>query len=221
MKRLFAAFIAFLLLGLAFAPAQAHEAHRKNMSDAEMAAAKETEEEAAEPVKEVASTSQIVDEGAHDTAAHGEINDEHKSPESTSVMDFLGNLHPALVHFPIALFLAAGLAEFILAMRPASGMEPTVRFLVYTGAAGGLAATMLGWLAGGMRMSDRSETLGFHRWTGTGIAVAGLLAALLLFRGKDNRLLFRLLLVGIATALVFQGYWGAEMSLGPNHMGMS
>jgi uncharacterized membrane protein len=145
---------------------------------------------------------------------------DHSEAAAFHTTDFLGRLHPALVHFPIALFLAAGLAELILFARPASGLEPTVRFLVYVGAAGGLLAALLGWLAAGIRMSDRSETLGLHRWTGTGIALAGILAAAIIYRAKSGRLLIRLILAGIAIALLFQSYWGAEMSLGPNHMNM-
>jgi hypothetical protein len=64
--------------------------------------------------------------------------------------------------------------------------------------------------------------LGLHRWTGTGIAITGILLALLSNAPANSgkRTVFRVGLAAVALAILFQGYWGAEMSLGPNHMGM-
>ncbi len=223
MTKWIAALLLMLIVAVSVNTAYAHEAHRKNMSDAEMAEMKQAAETVHDGRIEASA------EGADSSGAinaqmsvntHGKMMADHRGGAAFSPTDFLGRLHPALVHFPIALFLAAGLAELILFARPASGLEPTVRFLVYTGAAGGVIATFLGWLAGGIRMSDRSETLGLHRWTGTSIAVAGLVAAMLTYRAKPDRTLLRIVIAGIAIALLFQGYWGAEMSMGPNHMGM-
>lgn len=220
-------FLASLLLTLMFVmsvtTAYAHEAHRKDMSDAELAEMKQAADnvhDGATGTSADGADSSDATNGEMSADTHSEMVADHEEGEAFSPTDFLGRLHPALVHFPIALFLAAALAELILFARPASGLEPTVRFLVYTGAAGGILAALLGWLAAGFRMSDRSETLGLHRWTGTGIALAGVVAAIITYRAKPDRMLIRLLLAGLAVALLFQSYWGAEMSLGPNHMNM-
>lgn len=213
----------FASLVLSTGIASAHEAHRKDMSDAEIAEmrqAAETVHDGGVKASAKAADGSGATNGMMPADSHNDMTDDHLEDAVFSPTDFLGRLHPALVHFPIALFLAAGLAELILLARPASGLEPTVRFLIYTGAAGGVIAALLGWLAGGLRMSDRSETLGLHRWTGTGIAVAGLVAAILTYRANSDRTLLRIVIAGIAAALLFQGYWGAEMSMGPNHMGM-
>ncbi len=223
MNRWIAPLLLMLIVTMSLPAAYAHEAHRKDMSDAEIAdmrQAAETVQEGGIEASADRADNSVATDGVMSADSHNEMMDEHLEDAAFSPADFLGRLHPALVHFPIALFLAAALAELILFARPASGLEPTVRFLVYTGAAGGVLATLLGWLAGGIRMSDRSETLGLHRWTGTSIAVAGLVAAILAYRAKPNRTLLRVVIAGIAAALLFQGYWGAEMSMGPNHMGM-
>ncbi|NNC73520.1 MAG: hypothetical protein HKN78_11685 [Sphingomonadaceae bacterium] len=139
------------------------------------------------------------------------------------IVDFLGRLHPFLVHFPIALLLMAALAEFILFLNPAAGLYTTVRFLVWTGAAGSILAGALGWFAAGFRLSDRSEILGLHRWNGTGIAIGTVLLALLVPRPDDvarRRTAFRVLLVGIAGLLLWQGYLGGELVMGPDHLGL-
>ncbi len=223
MSRWLASLMLMLIVTMSLPAASAHEAHRKDMSDAEIAEMKqaaETGHDGGIEVPAAGGNGSSATDGVMSTDSHNEMMDEHLEGLAFSPTDFLGRLHPALVHFPIALFLAAGLAELILFARPASGLEPTVRFLIYTGAGGGVIATVLGWLAGGIRMFDRSETLGLHRWTGTSIAVAGVVAAILVHRAKSDRSLLRIVIAGIAAALLFQGYWGAEMSMGPNHMGM-
>lgn len=223
MSRWISSLLLTLVLAASVNAASAHEAHRKNMSDAEIAEMKMAAETVHNGGREAPADGEdgsVATDGAMSADTHNDLTNDHLEGPVFSPTDFLGRLHPTLVHFPIALFLAAALAEFILFARPASGLEPTVRFLIYTGAAGGMIATLLGWLAGGIRMSDRSETLGLHRWTGTGIAVAGLVAAFLAYGAQSDRILLRVVIAGLAAALLFQGYWGAEMSLGPNHMGM-
>jgi uncharacterized membrane protein len=137
----------------------------------------------------------------------------------TSTGDLLGRLHPVAAHFPIALLLAAALAELALVFRPALGLATTVRFLVAGGALGAVAAATLGWFAGGWRFTDRSETLGLHRWNGTAIALVSVLAWWLAARGK-SRAGLRTALALLAAGLVAQGFLGGEMVFGPNHMGL-
>ena len=57
----------------------------------------------------------------------------------------------------------------------------------------------------------------WHRWTGTGLAVAAPVVAILSMR--TNRWPFRILLLATTLALLAQGYWGGELAHGPNHLG--
>lgn len=197
---------ALLLLA---SPLGAHEAHRQNAPD---------------PVASVSESSPASELGTADvgTPELGSIARETEN-DTPFIVDFLGRLHPFLVHFPIALLLLAALAEFILFLNPAAGLYTTVRFLVWTGAAGGIVAAVLGWFAAGFRLSDRSEILGLHRWNGTGIAIGSLLLAMLIPRPDDvtrRRTAFRVLLAGIAGLLLWQGYLGGELVMGPDHLGL-
>ena len=205
--------VGFFLMIMPITGLQAHEAHRNNEPD---------------PVaKTVSPQTMSADQSSHVPMDTDNPHSEHAhsavSEKGFDLVDFLGRLHPAAVHFPIALFLVAALAELIMIFNPTAGVGSSVRFLVWTGAAGGVVAAGLGWFAGGIRMSDRSEILGLHRWNGTGIAAAGLVLALLSSStpGSAKRTAFRIILAGVSLAILFQGYWGAEMSLGPDHMGLN
>ena len=211
MRSLGSIILAIAMLMAMSGVAQAHEAHRKNMSDEEMALLKA----GAQPEQKTDSSAVLQQANADKPS---EAPSTHQP--SFSIVDFLGRLHPAIVHFPIALFLVAGLAEALLAFRLSTGLETTVRFLVYCGAITGVIAASLGWLAGGMRMSDRSELLGLHRWTGTAIAATGILTAILVAKGK-NRVMFRAALLLLVISIPVQSYWGAEMSLDPDHLGLN
>lgn len=206
--------------------ASAHDGHKNDMSDAEMAqmemqgdaemhgAPSAVREPSAagitEPATATATTQLTAEQALKAKIAENRI---------TSAGDLFGRLHPIAAHFPIALLLMAAIAEFFLFMRPAWGLETTVRFLVSGGAIGAASAAVFGWFAGGWRLEDRSETLALHRWNGTAIAAVAILATWLAFR-PGSRMALRFVIAVLAVALVIQGYHGGEMVFGPNHLGL-
>ncbi len=228
---------ALVVLALLTAPiAFAHEGHRDDMSDAEtilmesdgadhagtMTDDQHVSEHAG--VVPVADEHMLIDQEMPQAPDRARVAEEALQAavaenRATSAGDFLGRLHPFAAHFPLALLLAAVIAEIMFIVRPALGMGVVVRFLVAGGAIGATVAALLGWFAAGWRLTDRSETLGLHRWNGTAIAIASLLATWLAFK-STGRAGLRILLAIISVALLFQGYLGGEMVLGPNHLGI-
>ena len=211
MKLVLSALLAALLFAGPATGAFAHEAHQQDMSDAEMAAIMaSTHGEAAASIEMGATApSETLDGPAVSQAVED---------RSLSLSDVLGRLHPFAAHFPIALLLTAFLAELALLARPALGLETSVRFLVAGGALGATFAAVLGWFAAGWRLTDRSETLGLHRWNGTAIAIVSLIAWWA--ASRPSRTPLRALLALLAAAILYQGYLGGEMVFGPNHLGL-
>ena len=82
----------------------------------------------------------------------------------------------------------------------------------------GVCQAVLGWFAAGWRLTDRSETLGLHRWNGTAIAIVSLIAWWA--ASRPSRTPLRALLALLAAAILYQGYLGGEMVFGPNHLGL-
>lgn len=207
--------------------ATAHKGHKDNMSEAEMVQMEmqeasdmhdedgEAQDDSTSIEKEDPSTEGVAEPMTAEQALDAAVAENRV----TSTGDLVGRLHPMAAHFPVALLLMAALAEFLLVLRPSLGLETTVRFLVAGGATGAVVAALLGWFAAGWRLQDRSETLGIHRWNGTAIAAVSLLSTWLAFR-SGKRTTLRIALAALAVALIIQGYLGAEMVFGPNHLGL-
>lgn len=206
MTRLFHAMAAALVLALAILaqPAAAHggEKHGATKTPVQTetpAASAQDGEELAPP------SSEAQDEPRADS--------EHAS-SSNSV---LTRLHPATVHFPIALLIVAALVEMLAMARSSALLAQAANVMTVAGAAGAAIAALFGWIHTGIWFGG-DATMHWHRWTGTGLALAAPLAALLAFRA--DRGAFRIVIVLIAAALVAQGYWGAELAQGPDHLGL-
>jgi uncharacterized membrane protein/mono/diheme cytochrome c family protein len=96
------------------------------------------------------------------------------SPQSPAVraLRWLGRFHILVVHFPIALLLAAAAGEVWFARGGNRTPAPAVRFCVLLGTAGAVAAAALGWLhAWAGNGAGAPAVLGLHRWLGTATAV--------------------------------------------------
>ncbi len=88
----------------------------------------------------------------------------------------LGRLHPLLVHFPIAMILAAAMVELVLIVRRESTPSTIASFCVWVGTVFACLATWCGWVLG--EETGGGETLELHRWFGVA-ATAVLLAVVL------------------------------------------
>jgi mono/diheme cytochrome c family protein/uncharacterized membrane protein len=131
---------------------------------------------------------------------------------------FLGRYHVITIHFPIALLLAAGLAELLFMRWPARLPAVVARYCLLLGTAGAIVAASLGWLLAGSLAwapEDR-ETLEVHRWFGTAAAACAFLATVMqLLAGPAGdtvrRTAYRCLLLMAVAAVVVAGYYGGVL----------
>jgi uncharacterized membrane protein len=135
-------------------------------------------------------------------------------------MAFIGRLHPLLIHFPIALVIAAAAAESAAAVTADNRWRTVAVGNVRAGAVFALMAAIAGWrlaLAPGI---ETSPLLEWHRWLGTvGAGVA--LAAALATSGAGSRSavevwIYRIALFAAGTLVAVTGHlggllvWGAD-----------
>lgn len=141
----------------------------------------------------------------------------------------IGQLHPLLVHFPIALaLLAAGVLVCTL-LRPSERWRTAVRLLIHSSAAGALLATAAGWVLAGQNFfaGREAQLFDLHSLGGYGVTVA-LVTASLLQLGSGQRaeggtggarvMASHMLVVLAAIGVSGVGYLGGELVHGENHL---
>ena len=138
----------------------------------------------------------------------------------TAVLDALGNFHPVLVHWPVALISAAAVAEAIYMAKKAEWFADAARFMISAGAWMAVPAVAAGFAAASGETFDgeTARTFSIH-WVG-GVAVA-VLAFLAWAMGEGSRrtgqvweqALYRVLLFLAAAGVLVTGWFGGEIDL--------
>lgn len=145
-----------------------------------------------------------------------EISDHDRASQSAGAATVLKNLHPATVHFPIALLLVGAVAEAVAMARGSKVLANAARVMAVAGGAGAFVAAVFGWIHTGLWL-DGDGTMQVHRWMGSALGATGLPIAWLGWSGH-SRTALRVLLFGAAIAVAVQGYLGAELSQGAGHL---
>lgn len=202
--------LAAAVLVIAFAPVEAHKAHQQpgNATSATGVPA-----ESAGPASAAASATRPR------PAATATPSAAVASKQGVMrLIDWIGRLHPIVVHFPLAFFPAALFTALAGRRRPAYGKP--VQFLIVAGGLLAPLAAMLGWLDGGFVLADADRLLRVHRWLGTAIGIGGLaLAAWAIKHPEEDRRPPMLWALGaITAAIIVQGWYGGAMIHGVDHL---
>lgn len=204
-----------LMLALAIsAPAFAHEAHERAAAGPAPAATPT----AAGPeggVMAMSGMAQDMDHGAM-------MADEAPKSMPDRLFRWLGAMHPAAVHFPIALFLVAALLEIAALTLRWPVLTQGTRVIITLAAISAIAAVALGWFAMGLPGKDDVTHLS-HRWLGTSIAALGLLSwwakeHWVRRPGRGRELIYIGLLTLTAAAVVVNGLLGGMLTHGMRHL---
>jgi cyanate permease len=138
------------------------------------------------------------------------------SNDLAHALRWLGRFHVVVIHFPVALLLAASAEELWHHLQRRPDPSPSVRVGVFLGAIGACAAVALGWLHAdfGGYGAAHAEALTLHRWYGTTAAVWALIA--LFLSERDTRLrarsvVFRLVLWVGAIAMGATAHLGGTL----------
>jgi len=166
-------------------------------------------------------TSDHLEAGAapHDHASHSPSN-ELLETAFGRLLFWLGKLHPAAVHFPIAMLLGAAFAELASLRFKPDFFHNAARYSLWIGTLGAVGAALLGWFYGGFRLVDEENLLTLHRWNGTSIALLSVAALWLAERRvsapSTSAIPYRTLLFAVALMVGINGYWGGVMVYGPD-----
>ncbi len=133
---------------------------------------------------------------------------------------FLGRLHPLMVHFPIGLLIVALILEIISWKKKDQSFRSGIYIVLVIGAVGAVLSCFFGLLL--KNQNDYSDnTLTIHQWTGIATAVLAL-AALYFFKRSENnaRLLsvYRSFLIFSVVGVSVAGHLGASLTHGADYL---
>lgn len=214
--------MAVLFVGVS-APAFAHKKHKHKEQEAaavvenSAGTAGQVRNETGTPDAQAEHPGAAVEHG-HGSAMEGMDMDMDRSnmPFLERLITWFGRLHPLIVHFPIAFFPAALFTAVVGRRRPA--FSAPVQFLVVAGGIFAPIAAAAGWLAG--MTADPEPILAYHRWLGVVIGIAG--AGLAVWAWKrpweDRGAGMILALTAMTTAIAVQGFLGAAVTHGMDHL---
>jgi len=138
------------------------------------------------------------------------------------VWSLLGQLHPALVHFPVALIITALGCEAMLIMRHDEAAGTAARFMVTAAAWISVPAAVAGFAAlSGRDISvDLQTNLSIHRAAGIATPVMVSLAAVFAHGARRSgqvweHWLYRMFLIVAAVGAALAGYHGGILAHGP------
>ena len=205
--------LAGLLFVLVAQPALAHKDHEKDPAPVAAPSA-DVPVGDVEPEAHAADLAKPHVHGEHQPVAPAQ-------EEPITFFSWLGRFHSVVVHFPIALLLSAAIAKLLFVRTQQVFFSDAVRFCIWIGAAGALAAAPLGWFFAGIRLVDDEWVMTAHRWTGTATLATALTLLWLSERryrsGSSSRTRLRVAL-GVAAALVgATGFLGGSLLYGIDH----
>lgn len=145
---------------------------------------------------------------------------------AAGITKLMGNMHPAIVHFPIALVTVAAVLETWQIVRRKPGLSAATPACLVLGGLSAVAAAVFGWLSAGTDIGESPQSTEIHRWVGIGATVIAVLAMLVLVKAvtpnpgeaRGAILTVRLLVLMGAAVIGAAGFLGAEVSFGQGHL---
>jgi uncharacterized membrane protein len=146
------------------------------------------------------------------------------------IYNAVGSLHPAAVHLPIGLLLAAGLFSF-LSLRGSFVMSDCAYYCLWLGTLGAIIACVSGWWYSPMEhrgtvvelndLLDQTHKVFWHRTGGLVVTIVAFLVCVIAKRTRDTDpdegTFWKLGAILVAAAIGWVGHEGGELTYGKDH----
>ena len=137
-------------------------------------------------------------------------------------MSLVGRFHPLLVHFPIALVLAAAGAELGASLTRRASWRTVAVVNLRAGAAMTVLTMIAGLVLATASFVEATPSLTLHKWTGLIAAVVTVAAALASRRAEleapSSVMVYRSALFAAAALVALAAHLGAALVWGPDFL---
>ncbi|MGH2623911.1 MAG: c-type cytochrome domain-containing protein, partial [Sphingobacterium sp.] len=136
---------------------------------------------------------------------------------------FLGKLHPLLVHFPVALFVIAGIMELAKIRLFNSALRTGINWLIYIATAGAISAVLLGLLLA-QTETYGGENFEWHKWAGIITAICAVITSIFLWlssrsiKKTTTVVFYRLALFITVLGIFITGHYGGSLTHGQDYL---
>ncbi|ADB37008.1 DUF1549 domain-containing protein [Spirosoma linguale] len=135
--------------------------------------------------------------------------------ETFWLWQFLGRLHPLMVHFPVSLLCIALILEAVGWFRKSTELQAGIRAMVWIGTISSVVAAGLGLLL--VNQDDYGgNTVIVHQWSGLATMALAILTVLALRSGRTS--LYRGLLTTTVLGVSLAGHYGAMLTHGDDYL---
>ena len=135
------------------------------------------------------------------------------------ILELLGRLHPAVVHFPIGILILAFILQYA-SPKQIRERSALIWFVLLIGAVSSVVAAVLGWILS--RSGEFAETaVSRHQWPGVYLCIGSLLLLYLhkiRERSKLNIRLYNALFTVMMILLLVTAHYGASLTHGSGYL---
>ncbi|MEQ1587050.1 MAG: c-type cytochrome domain-containing protein, partial [Cyclobacteriaceae bacterium] len=132
------------------------------------------------------------------------------------MQEFIGRLHPLLVHLPIGILLLAILFEWLPARKPYKSIRRSIRFILWIGFSSAVAAGLTGYILS-QSGEYESEAVSWHQYAGIALIIFSFVYAWACGQ-KQLRPIFKLLSLVALGLLTVTGHLGGTLTHGEGYL---
>ncbi len=180
--------------------------------------------------KETSDVAPAQDDTKDQDATVPEKEKENGKTLNQTIVNAIGSLHPAVLHIPMGLLLAAGLFA-LLGIRGNFVMSDCAYYCMWLGVLGAIVACITGWWFSPMEnkgdvasladLMDQKQPVFWHRTSAIIVTVLGLVIALFAASARakdpDDGAFWKVGLIALAIGVAFVGQQGGKLTWKKNH----
>ena len=136
-----------------------------------------------------------------------------------TITEFVGRLHPALVHLPIGILLIALLLILLSGKKQYNISPAIINLVLLIGAISAVLACITGYL---LSLSDDYDSglIGWHMWMGIAVAFASILLYIKVVNRKMD-ITYKIISAALLILIFITGHLGGQITHGANFLSLS